>query len=238
MRTLIVSAALLLASSLVILAQGESASPAAEEKSYPDVPKEYEVGEDTISPDGRFAILYPVHDEQSDACCPPNVLVRLKPYAVLKEIESEDGYAGGYWRGMRGEPRAKWNDNSTVVIWHAQKWGDEDFALYEIENDQVKRAQKIWPEVVKYFDRDFHARFLKKYPNESDSYTFVNDPNMKEIEFQGRKLLLNIFADNKPNLAGGPHWTAELHAIWNLDTSRFDKVDFRPGKIEVRKWLE
>jgi len=107
---------------------------------------------------------------------------------------------------MRCEPRAKWNGNSIVVIWHAHKWGAEDFAIYEIENDKVKRVQKIWPEVVKYFDRDFHARFLKKYPKESDSYTFVaDDPNVKEIEFKDHKLLLNIFADNKPNLAGGPH---------------------------------
>jgi hypothetical protein len=238
MRTLIFSVALLLVSSLVIRAQEESPSPTAEEKSYPGVPKEYEVGEDTISPDGRFAILYPVRNEESDASLPSNVLVRLKPYAVLKEVESEDGYGGGYWRGMRGEPRAKWNGNSTVVIWHAHKWGDEDFAVYEIENDQVKRVQKIWLEVVKYFDRDFHVRFLKKYPNESDSYTFVNDPNMKEIEFKDHKLLLNIFADNKPNLAGGPHWTAEFHGVWDIDKAKFDKVDFRPSKIEVRKWLE
>jgi hypothetical protein len=144
MRTLVFSAVLFLASSLVTGAQEESASPAADEKSYPEVPKEYEVGEDTISPD----------------------------------------------------------------------------------------------EVVKYFDRDFHRRFLKKYPKESDSYTFVNDPNMKEIEFKDHKLLLNIFADNKPNLAGGPHWTAELHGVWDLDKAKFDKVDFRPGRIEVRKWLE
>jgi hypothetical protein len=80
---------------------------------------------------------------------------------------------------------------------------------------------------------------LKKYPKESDSYTFVSDaPDVKNFEFKDRKLLLNIFADNKPNLAAGPHWTAELHAVWNLDTARFDKVDFQPGKIEVRKQLE
>jgi hypothetical protein len=230
-RTLIFSAALLLASSLVIRAQEESASPAG---SYPEVPKEYEVGEDTISPDGRFALLYPVRNEDSDAPLPPNVLVRLKPYAVLKEIEGEQGPS---WRGMRGEPKAKWNGDSMVVIWHAHKWGAEDFAIYEIENDKVKRVQKIWPQVVKYFDRDFHSRFLTKYPKESDSYTFVaDDSSVQEIEFKDHKLLLNIFADNKPNLAGGPHWTAELHAIWNVDTGKFDKVDFRPGKITTRQW--
>ena len=51
-------------------------------------------------------------------------------------------------------------------------------------------------------------------------------------------MLLNLNADNKPNLAGGPHWTAELHAVWNLDTGKFDKVDFKPGEISDRPWLK
>jgi hypothetical protein len=235
MKALTFYATLLLASGLTVRAQEESPSPTAEEKSYSEVPKEYEVGEDTISPDGRFAILYPVRDEESGDR-PSNLLVRLKPYAILKELEDEQG---GYWKGMRGEPQAIWNGNSIVAIWHAHKWGNEDLAVYEIENDKVKREEKIWPEVVKYFDRDFHGRFLKKYPKESDNYTFVaDDPDVKSFEFKDHKLLLNIFADNKPNLASGPHWTAGLHAVWSLDTGKFDKVDFQPGKIEVRKQLE
>jgi hypothetical protein len=220
----------LLACNLAISAQEESASPAPEKKSYPEVPKEYEVGEDTISPDGRFAILYEVRDENSNI--DPglsNLLVRLKPYAELAEIEN---YQGVTWKDGRGAPEAKWNANSTfVAIWHAMKWGHEDLAVYEIENDKVKRVQKIWPEIVKYFARD-GERLLKKYPKEFDGYTFVSDSRVKELEFKDHKLLLDIFAQDKPNLPG-PHWTAELRGVWNLDTGKFDKVDFRPGKLEV-----
>jgi hypothetical protein len=46
-------------------------------------------------------------------------------------------------------------------------------------------------------------------------------------------MILDLSADNKPNLAAGPHWTAELHAIWNLDAAKFDKVSFEPGKTEI-----
>ncbi|HTD01879.1 MAG: hypothetical protein AUH08_07255 [Verrucomicrobia bacterium 13_2_20CM_54_12] len=169
----------------------------------------------------------------------PNLLVRLKPYAVLKEIET--GY-GVTRKGGRGAPDAKWNGNSTVAIWHAMKWGNEDLVVYEIENDEVKRVQKVWPEVVKYFDRDWQTRFLKKYPKEGEgdnSYTFVSDrDDIKNFEFKGDKLLLDIFAENKPNLAPGPHWSAELRGVWDLKRVKFDTVDFKPGKIEVRKELE
>jgi hypothetical protein len=89
MKVLISSLMIAAAVATLIRAQEKSASPA--EKTYPEVPKEYEVGEDTISPDGRFAILYPVRDDDSNSdSMLPNLLVRLKPYAVLKELETGD----------------------------------------------------------------------------------------------------------------------------------------------------
>jgi hypothetical protein len=217
-----------------IPAHEESASPADQANKYPGVPTGYEVGEDTISPDGRFAILYPVRPlEGMDS------LVRLKPYTELIEDVGPENNGPG-WIDLRGAPAAKWGGNKFVAIWARMKWGPENLVVYEIANDKVKRVEKIWPEVVKSFDQgvkrwtnnpDFQ-RLLKKYPKESVSdYTFVGDE--KSFEFKDHKLLLNIFADNKPNLASGLHWTAQLHAIWNLDTAKFDKVDFRPGKIGI-----
>src|SRR6266498_1399185 len=205
MKSLIVLAALLMSFVSPIPAQEESASPATEKKSYPEVPKEYEVGESTVSPNGRFAILYPVRNEDSNGDPGlPNLLVRLKPYAVLQEIERGVGVT---WKGGRGAADAKWNGNDWVAVWHHRKWGDEDLVVYEIANDKIKREEKIWPEVVTF-------------------------------EFKGRSLSLNILAENRPNLAPGPHWSAELHAVWNLDKAKFEKVDFKPGEIEVRKQLE
>jgi len=235
MRALLISIAITIALSPLIRAQEKSASPAEKVKTYPEVPKEYEVGEDTISPDGRFAILYPVRDEDSNAdSMGPDLLVRLNPYAVLKEIETGDGVT---WKGGRGAADAKWNSNDWVAVWHHMKWGNEDLVVYQIANDKIKREEKIWPDVVKYFDRDWKTRFLKKYPKEvDDHYTFrSDDPDLKNFEFKGDTLLLDIQAENKPNLAPGPVWSAELRAIWNLKSGKFDKVDFKRGEISVRK---
>ena len=162
MRVLLTSIAVAVAFTTLIRAQEESASPAEKAKTYPEVPKQYEVGEDTISPDGRFAILYPVRDEDSnEGPSFPNVLVRLKPYEVIKELDVDPA-----WKEMRGSPAAKWGGNQFVAIWRQMKWGNVDLVVYELVNDKIKREEKIWPEVVKYFDRDFHQRFLKKYPKE------------------------------------------------------------------------
>jgi len=231
MKMLIAHGALLLLFNVIAHGQEESASPASEKKSYSEIPKGYEVGEQTISPDGRFALVYPMQDPDTlEVAQLPNLLVRLKPYKVLLEIDESVPL------GRRGAPAAEWNGNEFVAVWRQMKWGDEDLVVYQIANDKIKRAEKIWPQVIKYFDRDFHQRFLKKYPKESDSYTFVADnSDVKSFEFKDHKLLLNISAENKPNLAPGPVWSAELYAVWDLDKAKFDKVDFKPGEISVRK---
>ena len=219
----------------LIRAQEESASPAEGAKTYHGVSKEYEVGESTVSPDGRFAILYEVRDADSNVDPGlPNLLVRLKPYQVLKEIETGDGVT---WKDGRGTVAAKWGGNQFVAIWRQMKWGNEDLVVYELANDKIKREEKIWPEVVKYFDRDWKNRFLKKYPKEaSDRYFFTSDDSQfKNFKFKDDTLLLDIRAENNPNLAPGPIWSAELRAVWNLKSSKFTKVDFEPGEIGVRK---
>ncbi len=231
MKMLIAHGALLLLFNVIAHGQEDSASPASEKKSYSEIPKGYEVGEQTISPDGRFALVYPMQDPDTlEVAQLPNLLVRLKPYKVLLEIDESVPL------GRHGAPAAEWNGNKFVAVWRQMKWGDEDLVVYQIANDKIKRAEKIWPEVVKYFDRDFHQRFVRKYPKESDSYTFVADnSDVKSFEFKEHKLLLNISAENKPNLAPGPVWSAELYAVWDLDKAKFDKVDFKPGEISVRK---
>ena len=218
-----------------LMLRAKAASPGeAAVQSAADIPKGYEIGEKSLSPNGRFAILYPIRGDDSTEL-PPNLLVCLKPYSVLTRIGTE----GGRWQGARGQPLAKWNGSSIVAIWVAARWGMEDLAIYEIQADEIKQIQPVWRQVRILFDRDFRERFLSKYPDEKGSgVIFVSQadvPGSKpEFEFKGRKLFLNLFADNKPNLSTTPHWTASLHAVWNLDKVDFEKVDFRPGPIELR----
>ena len=232
-RALLFSLAAFLSSVIAIRAEKPSPGSGGTQLSF-KIPKGYEVGQESVSPDGRFAILYPLREEDAPQDYPPNLLVRLEPYAVVATL----GEGEGHPQSARRELLARWNGNSVVAIWLAAKWGSADLWIYELENDKVKRVHPVFQEARKYFDRDFRRRFLKKYPKESDNFTFVSEENeeggAREIEFKGRTLSLNLFADNKPNLAGGPHWTAALRAVWDLDQAKFTKVDFRPGKIEVR----
>jgi len=231
-KALIVAFALCYISSLMPGAEETSPGKPTVQQNV-DIPKGYEIGEKSLSPNGRFAILYPIRGDDN-AELPANLLVCLKPYSVLTQIGTE----GGRWQGARDEPLAKWNGNSIVAIWVAARWGMKDLAIYEIEADQIKRVQPVWRRVWLLFDHDFRERFLSKYPDEKGSgVIFVSKgerDSKAELEFKGHKMLLNLFADNKPDLSVTPHWTASLHAVWNLDTAELEHVDFEPGPIELR----
>ena len=215
MKGLIPSLATSAAVVTLICAQEPTGSSADAAQKYADIQKGYEVGQDTISPDGRFAILYPIREDMEETTA-PNLLVRLKPYKVLKD------FGESAWRGMRGEPDANWSkDGRFVAVWHAKKWGNEDLVVYEIANDQIKREEKIWPEILRYFGRG----------RKSDDAigTFVNNDN-DWLAFKDHKLFIKVSVDSQPNLVDGPHDTAELNGVWNLETAKFDKVDFKRGK--------
>jgi hypothetical protein len=196
---------------------------------------EAEENEKAISPDGRFAMTCPLRDTaDANDKYPPNLLVRLKPYAVLAKLNKE-----GVPSNANLEINATWEDNSTVAIWEYYRWGIVDLTIYEMDNDKVKRVHHVLDEAKKIFERDIRSRLLKKYPKEGATVVITSGESKSssrpDFKFDGRKVLLYLEAANKPNLAPGPTWDAELDAVWNLDTGKFDKVDFHPEEIGFRK---
>jgi len=199
-----------------------------------ELPDGYEIGDDSTSPDGRFAILYPVRDAPlPGGDYPPNLLVRLRPHAVLSKVGST-----GLPQGVTTDLGVEWSGNSLVAIYESRKWGLLRLWVYELADDRVQRVHPVGDEARKIFDQDLRTRLLKKYPKEGRYFAWVSDdlpePKAPDFEFRGRQLHLHLAADNKPNLAPGPHWTAQLRAIWDFDTGKFEKIDFRPGPITLR----
>jgi hypothetical protein len=191
--------------------------------------------EKTISPDGRFAVLCPLRGtEDANDKMPPNLLVRLKPYAVLAKLNNE-----GVPSNANLELNATWQGNSTVAVWEYYRWGLAGLTIYEIENDKVKRVHHVFDEAQKIFERDIRSRLVKKYPKESATVIVTSGESKSskrpDFKFDGRKVLVYLEADNKPNLAPGPTWGAELDAVWNLDTGKFEKVHLHPEEIGFRK---
>ena len=179
------------------------------------------------------ALLCPVRDDKAEQY-PPNLLVRLKPYSLLAKLNKN-----GVPSNASLEINATWQGNSTVAIWEYHRWGLVDLTIYEIENDRVKRVHHVFAEAKKIFERDIRSRLLKKHPKESDAVIITSGESKSssrpDFKFDDRKVLLYLEAANKPNLAPGPTWGAELDAVWDLDTGKFEKVDLHGEEIGFRK---
>lgn len=194
-----------------------------------DLPAGYELGPDTLSPDGRYGLLYPTREVKGDY--PPNLLVQLAPYKQLAEIRP------GVPQGRTLEVFAEWSGSSIVAIYQFKRWGLVGLWVYELKDGQLVRTHPIMDEVRKIFARDLRERLLKKYPKESETIILVSPEGEEnptpEFQIKGRKVLLDLYADNKPNMAAGPNWTATLKATWSLDKGAFEKTKLIPGEIKI-----
>ena len=99
----------------------EEASPGKPAvQSIADIPKEYEIGEKSLSPNGRFAILYPIRGDDS-AEVPPNLLVCLKPVLRSNANRNRRRSLAGRARPTAGE--VEWQFNRCDL--DRSKMGDE-----------------------------------------------------------------------------------------------------------------
>lgn len=195
------------------------------------MPGGYEVGDEPLSPDGRYALLYPRREEVGEKET-PNLLVQLEPFRILDRISP------GVPQGATMKVTTEWNGSGLVAVAQFRRWGLAGLWVYELDDGQVTRRHPVLEEARKIFHRDLQERLLKKFPDEAGTMIFVSDEGeenpVPEFAFRGRKLDLNLFADNKPNGAPGPHWTARLRAVWDCERGRFEQIRFLPGEIEIR----
>jgi hypothetical protein len=145
MRIAVVALTISLFCSPALRAQEPSPTPStsAVQADTSQIPKDYELLEDSASPDGRFAVLSPVRNEKSDEengpPYPPNLLVRLNPYAVVAKVKTP-----GLPVGWRDKLVVEWNGNDVVAVWVDAKWGIADLSVYEIANDKLKRTHPVF----------------------------------------------------------------------------------------------
>lgn len=196
------------------------------------IPPGCEIGEGTVSPDGKYAVIYPVFDGRHGDY-PPNLLVQLDPYVVLAKLADP-----GLPTNVTTDLLAEWNGNSMVAIWEFRKWGIVSLRVFEVEGDRVVRVHDVWEAVRTEMRRDFRERLLAKFPNQPETIIFVSSEGEEnpepEFEFRGRHLRIDTRADNSPNLAPGPYWSARVRAVWDLDRGRLEKVRLTPGPVGVR----
>src|SRR5687768_5012383 len=121
--------------------------------------KNYLVARSTMSPDKKFAVIYPTL-EFSEAKEAKDFLVALEPFSVLAELPTEDPH---FQNKNHGGISAQWSEDGNVaLIILESKWGPGDVLLVELAAGKVKRTTNVLRKLTQLLQPKFRAAMPKK----------------------------------------------------------------------------
>jgi hypothetical protein len=126
-------------------------SEAAGEDSSTGLPeqyaKDYLIVGSTISPDKKFAVIYPTleAEESADNANNPegikDQIVALQPFTILGELQTKYPY---FQNESHGGISAEWPDDSSVALITLDgKWGPHDVFLLEFRDGKLARTTNV-----------------------------------------------------------------------------------------------
>ena len=183
--------------------------------------KDYLIARSTISPDKKFAVIYPTSEAEEaaeNANHPERVkdyIVALQPFTVLGELRTKYPY---FQNQNHGRISADWSaDSSVAVITLHGKWGPREVFLLEFRDGKLARTTNILAKA-----RDLllpHYRKARAGPY-NDYFDFIFDADEGTIfKLDGTdRVAIDGVATNNPKDRG---WRAHLNASWNIAEAKF-----------------
>src|SRR5947208_12658736 len=103
--------------------------------------KNYLIARSTISPNKKFAVIYPTDDYYQSADNAKDYLVTLQPFSILGALQAEEPY---FQHQSHGGISAEWSDDSSVALITLDgKWGPRDVFLVEFHNGKPSRITNL-----------------------------------------------------------------------------------------------
>jgi hypothetical protein len=186
-------------------ATGEDSSTGLPEK----YAKDYLIARSTISPDKKFAVIYPNEAMENAASEEEikNYLARLQPFEILRPLDTEKPY---HENQSHGGLSAQWSDDSSVgLITLDSKWGPGDVLLVEFHNGKLSRMTNIL--------RKAHDLL----PPNSRKAIFVEDTT---FQLDGTiRVVIDANVHTSPNDLGlSPDaWRGHVEATWDVKQAKF-----------------
>jgi len=190
----------------------------------------YLVAQSTMSPDKKFAVIYPTQ-ESLDAELPKNFLVALKPFSVLAKLPSEDPY---FQHKSHGGINAVWAKNESVaLITLESKWGPGDVFLVELSGGKVKRTTNLLKKLTQIVLPKFRAA-MPKAEKFNDNYQFIFEPGEDGADgcvLEGNGTVkIDLVATNDPKFVSEHPWSVRVKAKWDIAQAKFSSQEIKEDK--------
>jgi hypothetical protein len=192
-----------------ILAADEEPRPTAEDSSA-ELPgryaKDYLIASSTISPNKKFAVIYPTDDYYQSANNAKDYLVTLQPFTILGALQAEEPYFEHQSNGGIG---SDWSDDSSVALITLDgKWGPRDVFLVEFHNGKSSRMTNILRKAHDLLPPDYRKSIF-------EDPTFQLDGTSRVV--------IDANVNASPNDLGlSPDtWHGRVKAVWDIKQAKF-----------------
>jgi hypothetical protein len=188
---------------------------------YPDAfALGYKIAENSISPDGKYGVIYANASVLVEREVARNFLVALKPFRVLALTEAYRYYNK---EGIFVE----WTkDSSAALVEVSGKWGPIGFTLFELRDGRVTRQTDLYSQIQRLLEPGFRQAKLKPY-NDAQHFILDSAGNDQEqesrIDADGKRIHFDVDGTNNPKPMEPPikTWSGRLEAVWSIPESRW-----------------
>jgi len=169
--------------------------------------KNYLIARSTISPNKKFAVIYPTDDYYQSADNAKDYVVTLQPFSILGALQAEEPY---FQHQSHGGISAEWSDDSSAALITLDgKWGPRDVFLVEFHNGKPSRMTNIQRKV-----RDL-------LPPDCRQAIFIEDTT---FQLEGTtRVAIDANVNTSPNDLGlSPDaWNGHVKATWDVKLAKF-----------------
>ena len=223
---------------LSVIAADEEPEAAVEDSSagLPDAyAKDYLIAASTISPDKKFAVIYPTLDaeEAAENANHPegikNYVVALQPFTVMGELQTKYPY---FQNQSNGGISAEWPDDSSVALITLDgKWGPHDVFLLEFRDGKLVRTTNVLAKAHDLLLPDYRKSKAEPY---NDIFDFIFDGEDGPVfKLDGaNRVIIDGDATTDPKGISEHRWSAQLKAVWDVSQGKFtsQKITRRTSK--------
>ena len=212
---------------LCALAADEEPEAAGEDSSagLPDAyAKNYLIAASTVSPDKKFAVIYPTlkaEEAAEDAKHPERIkdyIVALQPFTALGDLQTKYPY---FQNQNYGRISAEWSDDSSVALITLHgKWGPHEVFLLEFSDGKLARTTNVLAKAHDLLLPDYRKSKAEPY---NDNFDFIFDGEEGPVfKLDGAsRVVIDGDARTDPKEISKHRWSAQLKAVWNIAQAKF-----------------
>jgi sugar lactone lactonase YvrE len=193
--------------------------------------KNYLIARSTISPNKKYAVIYPTDDYYESSDNAKDYLVALQPFSILRPLDSKWPY---FEHKSHGGLSAEWSDDSSVgLITIDSKWGPGDVLLVEFRDGKLNRMTNILRKTHDLVLPSYLKAKAERYNDDVD-FVFVEDATFK-LDGASR-VVIDAAVDTTPNDLGlSPRaWHGHVEAMWDITGAKFTSKKVSGGLRKKR----